>query len=193
MQRRELLGALGGAAAAWPLAARAQQPTRVHRLGWLIAFPESSPLAQGIRSAMAQALRGLGWIEGKNLQIDYRFAAGDPALFKAHAAELVSLSPDVILVSTTPAALATRERTQTIPIVFVVVPDPVGLGLVESFPRPRGNMTGFISFDAPIIGKWIQLLKEIAPGSPALRQFSIRIPPSSRRCFVRSRPHRRSG
>jgi putative ABC transport system substrate-binding protein len=162
--RRNFIKLLGGAAAVWPLAVRAQQPTQVYRLGWLIAFPEGSPLAHGIQTAMVQALRGFGWVEGNNIRIDYRFAAADPALFKTHAAELVGLSPDAILATTTPAALALSERTRTIPIVFVVVPDPVGLGFVHSFPRPGGNMTGFISFDAPIIGKWIQLLKEIAPG-----------------------------
>ena len=164
MRRRQFITLLGGAAAAWPLAARAQQPTRVYRLGWLIAFPEGSPLAQGVRTAMVQALRGLGWVEGNNIRIDYRFAAADPALFKRHAAELVGLSPDAIVATTAPAALALSERTRTIPIVFVVVPDPVGLGFVHSFARPGGNMTGFISFDAPLIGKWVQLLKEIAPG-----------------------------
>ena len=163
MKRREFITLLGGTAA-WPLAARAQQLPRVYRLGWLIAFPENSPLAQGIVAAVAQALRSLGWIEGKNIQIDYRFAAADPALFKTYAAELVGPSPDAILATTAPAAAALRELTRTIPIVFVVVPDPVGLGLVKSFPRPGGNITGFISYDPPIIGKWLQLLKEIAPG-----------------------------
>ena len=106
----------------------------------------------------------MGWVEGRNLSIDYRFAAGDPALFKSYANDLVRLSPDAILASTTPAASALREVTRTIPTVFVLVPDPVGLGFVQSFPRPGGNMTGFISYDAPLIGKWVQLLKELAPG-----------------------------
>jgi putative tryptophan/tyrosine transport system substrate-binding protein len=163
MRRREFLGVLGGAAA-WPQVSRGQQSNRVYRLGWLIAFPENSPLAREIISAATQMLRGLGWIEGKNLQIDYRFAAGDPALFTSLAAELVSRSPDAMLATTTPAAAALRTLTRTIPIVFVVVPDPIGVGFVQSFPRPGGNMTGFISFDPPIIGKWVQLLKEAAPG-----------------------------
>jgi putative ABC transport system substrate-binding protein len=163
MKRREFITLLGGAAAAWPVAARGQQASRLYRIGWLIAFPENSPLAQEIIKAVAQALRSFGWVEGKNIQIDYRFAAADPALFKKHAIELVGLSPDAILATTTPAAAALRDVTRTIPIVFVVVPDPVGMGFVQSFPRPGGNMTGFISFDAPIIGKWLQLLKEIAP------------------------------
>ena len=163
MRRREFITLLGGAAA-WPLAARAQQPKSVFRLGWLIAFPENSPLARQIVAAFAQALRSFGWVEGRNIHIEYRFAAGDPALFKSYAAELVGLSPDAILASTTPAAVPVRELTRTIPIVFVLVPDPIGLGFVQSFPRPGGNMTGFISYDAPLIGKWVQLLKEIAPG-----------------------------
>jgi ABC-type uncharacterized transport system substrate-binding protein len=163
VKRRDFITLLGGAAAAWPRVARGQQAKQVYRLGWLIAFPENSPLAQEILTAFVQALRNFGWVEGKNIQIDYRFAAADPALFKKYAAELVGLSPDAILATTTPAAAALRELTRTIPIIFVVVPDPVGVGFVQSFPRPGGNMTGFISYDAPIIGKWLQLLKEIAP------------------------------
>jgi putative ABC transport system substrate-binding protein len=163
MNRRACLAALGGAAA-WPLAARAQQRKSVFRLGWSIAFPENSPLARQITRAFPQALRSLGWVEGRNLHIEYRFAAGEPARFKSHAAELVGLSPDAILASTTPATAPLRALTRTIPVVFVLVPDPVGEGFVDSIPRPGGNMTGFISYDAPLIGKWVQLLKEIAPG-----------------------------
>jgi putative ABC transport system substrate-binding protein len=163
VRRREFLTLLGGAAA-WPLAARAQQPERIRRLAWLIAFPEKSPLARALAGAVPQALQRLGWVEGRNIRIDYRFAAGDPALFKSYAADLVGLSPDAILASTTPATSAVREKTLTIPTIFVLVPDPIGVGFVQSFPRPGGNMTGFISYDAPLIGKWVQLLKEIAPG-----------------------------
>ena len=162
IERRAFITLLGCSATAWPLAARAQQPAR--RLAWLIAFPERSPLARALVAAVPQALQRIGWVEGRNLSIDYRFAAGDPALFKSYATDLVGLSPDAILASTTPAASALREVTRTIPTVFVLVPDPVGLGFVQSFPRPGGNMTGFISYDAPLIGKWVQLLKEIAPG-----------------------------
>jgi len=136
----------------------------MRRLSWLIAFPEKSPLARQIVAAVPQALERLGWVEGRNIHIEYRFAAGEPALFKSYATDLVGLSPDVILASTTPAAVAVHEVTRTIPTVFVLVPDPIGLGFVQSFPRPGGNMTGFISYDAPLIGKWVQLLKEIAPG-----------------------------
>ena len=164
MKRREFITVIGGAAAAWPLPARAQQAERMRRLAWLIAFPEKSPLARQIMAAVAHALQRLGWVEGRNIHIEYRFAAGEPALFKSFAADLVGQSPDVILASTTPATAAVRELTRTIPTVFVLVPDPIGVGFVQSFPRPGGNMTGFISYDAPLIGKWVQLLKEIAPG-----------------------------
>jgi putative tryptophan/tyrosine transport system substrate-binding protein len=150
-------------AAAWPLAGHAQQPERVRRIGVLIAFPENDPNTQALVTAFAQALGRFGWIEGKNIRIDYRFAAGDPALFKTYAAELVGMSPDAILATTPPAVAALREQTRTIPIVFVFVPDPVGLGFVQSLARPGGNITGFSAYDAPMIGKWLQLLKEVAP------------------------------
>jgi putative ABC transport system substrate-binding protein len=114
-------------------------------------------------AAFADALRSLGWIEGQNIRVDYRFAGGDPALFRAYAPELVDLSPDAILASTPPAVEALRQQTRTIPIVFVLVQDPVGLGLVQSLARPGGNMTGLGAADPPIMGKWLQLLTEIAP------------------------------
>jgi ABC-type uncharacterized transport system substrate-binding protein len=132
-------------------------------------------------AAVLQALQRLGWVAGRNIRIDYRFAAGDPALFKSYAAELVALSPDAILASTAPAASAVREVTRTIPTVFVLVPDPIGVGFVQSFPRPGGNMTGFTSYDAPLIGKWVQLLKEIAPattGVAAIFNPDTAYPPS---------------
>jgi putative ABC transport system substrate-binding protein len=161
LKRRALLTALG-AAAAWPLAGRAQQPERVRRIGVLIAFPENDPNTQADVTAFAQALAGFGWVEGKNIRTDYRFAAGGAALFKTYAAELVSLSPDVILGSPGPVVLPLREQTRTIPIVFVLG-GPVELGFVQSLARPGGNITGFIAFDAPMMGKWLQLLKEVAP------------------------------
>ena len=114
-------------------------------------------------TAFAGALARLGWVGGKNIRIDYRFAAGDPALYKTYAAELVGLSPDAILASSTPAAAALREQTRTTPIVFVRVSDPVGQGFVQSLARPGGNITGFSAVDPPMMGKWLQLLKEIAP------------------------------
>ena len=121
------------------------------------------PFARTIVAALTQALAWLGWVEGKNIRIDYRFAAGDLALFKAYAAELVGLAPDAILASTAPALAALRQQASTIPIVFVIVPDPVGRGLVASLARPGGNITGFASYDASIIGKWTQLFKEAVP------------------------------
>jgi len=142
---------------------------------------QAVPLARALVAAVPPALQRLGWVEGRNIRIDYRFAAGDPALFKSYATELVALSPDTILASTTPAASAVREVTRTIPTVFVLVPDPVGVGFVQSFPRPGGNMTGFISYDAPLIGKWVQLLKEIAPritGAAAIFNPDTAYPPS---------------
>jgi len=147
-----------------PLATRAQQPERMRRVGVLIAFPEHHPMAQAYVTAFVQALARFGWAEGKNIRLDYRFAAGDPTLFKTYAAELVGLAPDAMLASTAPAVLALQRPTRTIPVVFVVVPDPVGLGVVQSLARPGGNITGFTSYEAPMVGKWLQLLKEAAPG-----------------------------
>jgi putative tryptophan/tyrosine transport system substrate-binding protein len=154
---------LSGAAVAQPLAGHAQQPERLRRVGVLIGFPENHPVTHALVTAFAQALGRFGWVEGKNIRIDYRFAAGDPTLFKTYAAELVGLEPDAILASPGPAVAALREQTRTIPIVFVIVPDPVGHGFVQSLARPGGNITGFSSYDAPIMGKWLQLLKEVAP------------------------------
>jgi putative ABC transport system substrate-binding protein len=135
----------------------------LRRVGVLLPFPENDPFTQAIKAAFTDALRSLGWIEGQNIRVDYRFAAGDPALFRAYAPELVALSPDAILASTPPAVEALRQQTRTIPIVFVLVQDPVGLGLVQSLARPGGNMTGLGAAEPPIMGKWLQLLKEIAP------------------------------
>jgi putative ABC transport system substrate-binding protein len=160
--RREFIIVLGGAAA-WPLAGHAQQPERIRRVGALIGFSGNDPLTQRIVSAFAQALERFGWAEGKNIRIDYRYAAGDPALYETFAKELVGLMPDAILASPLTAVGALRQQTRAIPIVFVLVPDPVGLGLVQSLARPGGNITGFSSFDPPLMGKWLELLKEIAP------------------------------
>ena len=163
MRRRGFIAGLA-AGTAWPLAGRAQQPERIRRVGVLMAYSENDPITQASVTAFAQALGRFGWVEGKNIRIDYRFAAGDPRLFKTYAAELVGLRPDAILASTTPALAALREQTHTTPIVFVVVSFPVVQGFVQSLPRPGGNITGFSAYDAPIMGKWLQLLKEVAPG-----------------------------
>jgi putative ABC transport system substrate-binding protein len=127
-------------------------------------------LAQAFVKVFAEALGRAGWAEGRNIHIEYRYASGDPSLFRQYAAELVDLAPDAILASTTPALAALRERTRTIPIVFVIVPDPVALGFVKSIAHPGGNITGFASYDAEIIGKWIELLKE---ADPALARVAI--------------------
>jgi putative ABC transport system substrate-binding protein len=162
VKRRAFIAVLGGAAA-WPLAGHAQQPERIRRVGVVMPWSENDPFAQRSVTAFANALRGFGWVGGKNIRIDYRFAAGDPNLFKTYAAELVGLSPDAILASPLTAVTALQERTRTIPIVFVLVVDPVGQGFVQSLARPGGNITGFGTFDPPIIGKWLELLKEVAP------------------------------
>jgi putative tryptophan/tyrosine transport system substrate-binding protein len=162
MRRRGFIAVLGGAALS-PLAGHPQQLERVRRIGVLLPYPENDPLTQPIVTAFANALERFGWVEGKNIRIDYRFAAGDPIRFKTYAAELVGLSPDVILASVSPAVAALRQQTRAIPIVFVLVADPVGLGFVQSLARPGGNITGFSAFDAPLWGKLLQLFKEIAP------------------------------
>jgi putative ABC transport system substrate-binding protein len=161
MRRRAFLAAAAGGAAAWPLAGHAQQPERMRRVGVLMPGPENDWLAHV--TAFAQALDRLGWNDGKNIRIDYRFAANDPVLFKTYAVELVGMAPDALLASTPPALIALREKTRIIPIVFVLVLDPVGMGLVQSLARPGSNITGFGALDPPMMGKWLQLLKEIAP------------------------------
>ena len=163
MRRRWFVTVLG-AAAAWPITGSAQQSERVRRVGALMPWPESDPVAQASMTALAQALARFGWIEGKNTRIDYCFAGNDPALFRPCAAELVGLSPAVILAAAPPSVVALQQQTQTIPIVIVLVADPVGLGFVQSFPRPGGNITGFSAFDPTLMGKWLQLLKDVAPG-----------------------------
>jgi putative ABC transport system substrate-binding protein len=160
--RRGFITVLGGAAA-WPLVGQAQPLDRVRRVGVLMSPPESSPVAQASVTAFVKALERSGWVEGKNIRIDYRFAGGDPTLFKNYAAELVGMSPDVILTGGSAAVAALRQQTRTIPIVFTTVGDPVGQGFVQSLARPGGNITGFGANDPTLMGKWAQLLKEAAP------------------------------
>jgi putative tryptophan/tyrosine transport system substrate-binding protein len=162
VKRREFITVLGGAAA-WPRAGHAQQPERVRHVGVLNPSRENDPLAQARVTAFVQALGRFGWVEGKNIRIDYRFAASDPTLFKTYAAELVGLSPDVVLANSSSAVAALRQQTRTIPVVFTPVADPVGQGFVQSLARPGGNLTGFTTNDAELMGKWLQLLKEVAP------------------------------
>jgi len=166
MKRREFILALGGAAASsasWPLTARAQQDGRVRRIGVLMGYAENDPEAQIRLTAFKQALLVLGWSEDRNLRIDLRWTSGDVNRASTFAKELVALHPEVIMSNTTPATAAFQRETKTIPIVFTVVSDPVGAGFVESLPRPGGNITGFINLEPTIGGKWLELLKEIAP------------------------------
>jgi putative ABC transport system substrate-binding protein len=162
MKRREFIAFIGGAAA-WPLAARAQQSGRIRRLGVLMGTAESDPEIQARVNAFRQRLQELGWTDGRNIRIDYRFAAGDPIRLRAYAAELVGLAPDVMFVSSPPTLRVLREQTHTIPIVFVGVADPAGASFVESLARPGGNLTGFTNFEFSIAGKWLELLKEFVP------------------------------
>ena len=163
MKRRQFIALLGGAAAAWPLAARAQQPERVRRVGMLMGYAEEDHEVRARVSAFEQALQELGWTSGRNIQFTYRWERGDAERMRVYAAELMDIAPDVVLTATTSALAALRRETRTAPIVFVNVTDPVGSGFVASLARPGGNITGFSSFEPLMGGKWVQLLKEIAP------------------------------
>jgi putative ABC transport system substrate-binding protein len=164
MKRREFITLIGGgAAAAWPLAARAQHPERMRRIGVLMAFSESNPQFRSLIETFMQGLTRSGWVDGRNVQIDVRWAGGDVGRMRAFAKQLTELQPDVILAGTTPVTDALQKETHTIPIVFVIVSDPVGAGFVAGLPRPGGNITGFINVEATMGGKWLELLKEIAP------------------------------
>src|SRR5260221_13466244 len=163
MRRREFITLLGGAAVAWPFAARAQQPDRVRRIGVLMAFAESDREAQSWVAAFREELSKLGWTGGRNIEIDTRWATADVESMQRFAKELVALQSDLILTSSTPATAAMLQQTRTIPIIFVMVGDPVGSGFVASLPRPGGNATGFTPIEDLLGGKWLELLKAIAP------------------------------
>jgi putative ABC transport system substrate-binding protein len=162
MKRRAFITMLG-AAAAWPAVARAQQPERMPRIGVLSNLTEDDAEARARDEAFVQGLQQLGWIDGRNVRIDYRYAAADPARFRRFAGELVALAPDVVLAYTSPAVTALQQATPHVPIIFVSVIDPVGAGIVETLARPGGLATGFTVFEYGIAGKWLELLKEIAP------------------------------
>jgi len=162
MKRRELLTLLGGAAA-WPRAARAQQPSGVRRIGVLMNLASEDAEGQARLAAFHQGLQQLGWTVGRNVQIDYRWGAGNADRIRKFAAELVALAPDVILSAGSPSVAALQQATRTVPIVFVTVVDPVSSGFVDTLARPGGNITGFALLEYSISGKWLQLLKEIAP------------------------------
>jgi putative ABC transport system substrate-binding protein len=162
VRRREFITFIGGAAAAWPLAARAQQPERVRRIGVLMYLPADDAEGQARLAAFTQALTQLGWSDGHNLRIDTRYATADD--IRRHAAELAALAPDVLVAGTGTATVAPLlQATRTVPIVFAVLIDPVGAGFVDSLARPGGNATGFTVFEYGMSGKWLELLKQIAP------------------------------
>ena len=163
MRRREFITLLSGAVV-WPLAARAQQPERMRLIGVLMGYDESDSEAQAQIAAFRDGLQKLGWMEGRNTRIDTRWATPiDAAAMQQFAKELVALQAEVILASTTPTTTALLQQTRTIPIVFATVGDPIGSGFVASFPRPGGNVTGFVTIEGSLGGKWLELLKEIAP------------------------------
>jgi putative ABC transport system substrate-binding protein len=163
MRRREFITLLGGAAAAWPRVARAQQDGRVRRIAVFMDLAEDDAEGQTRVAAFRNGLRDLGWVEGRNVRFDYRWTAGDPARMRRFAAELVALAPEVIMNGGLPTLVAMQQETRTIPIVFAQVLDPVGAGFVDSLSRPGGNITGFLSFEYSMAGKWLQTLKEVAP------------------------------
>jgi putative ABC transport system substrate-binding protein len=163
VKRREFIRLLGGAAAAWPLGARAQQRERMRRIGVLDSLTADDAWAQTRYGAFLQGLQQAGWTIGRNVQIETRWAAGDADRLRTYAAELVALVPDVILTTGNAGAAPLLHATRTVPIVFVIVPDPVGAGLVDSLARPGGNATGFMSFEYGLSAKWLELLKEVAP------------------------------
>jgi putative tryptophan/tyrosine transport system substrate-binding protein len=161
--RRELITLIGGAAATWPLAVHAQQGERVRRIGVLMNLTADDPEGPPRTAAFVQALQQLGWTVGRNVQIDYRWGAGDADRYRKYAVELIALVPDVIVASNTSTVRALKRTTRTTPIVFTSAVDPVGGGLVGSLAHPGGNITGFSAFEFGLSGKWLELLKEVAP------------------------------
>jgi putative ABC transport system substrate-binding protein len=176
LRRREFIMFLGGVAAAWPLAARAQQGDRVRRIGVLMPLDENDPLAETWVSAFIQALADLGWTDRRNVRMDLRWPGVDPDRIRALAQELVGSQPDIILTGGTPATVAVQRETPTVPIVFASVADPVASGIVRRLDRPSGNVTGFAGDEASLGGKWLELLSEIAPG---LKRIAIMFNPDT--------------
>jgi putative tryptophan/tyrosine transport system substrate-binding protein len=163
MRRREFIRLLSGATIAWPITLRAQQAQRVPRIGVLMGMGFADPTAQSYVTAFRGALTKLGWVEGSNFRIEVRWGAGDAEKIRSFAKELVDLRPDTIVGQSTPVVAALVGETQTIPIVFVNVADPIGSGFIASLARPGGNLTGFMTDNSALGGKWVELLKEIAP------------------------------
>ena len=164
MKRREFITLLGGGAVAWPLAAGAQQPERMRRIGMLLNLRESNPRGKATVAAFVKRLKELGWTEGRNLQLDIRWGGDDTDRYRQYARELVALFPDLVLGSSSAVVATLQQVSRTVPIVFAGVVDPMGAGLIESMARPGGNTTGFIAFEYAIGAKWLELLKEISPG-----------------------------
>jgi putative tryptophan/tyrosine transport system substrate-binding protein len=162
VKRRDFIALLAGAAA-WPLTARAKEAERMRRIGVLMGYPEGDPQAQANVTSLLRGLQDLGWIEGRNVQIDCRWAGGDPDMALTFARELIAMMPDVLVPSTNQVTRILQQQTRTIPIVFAFVGDPVGSGFAASLARPGKNITGFANFENSIGGKWVELLKEIAP------------------------------
>jgi putative ABC transport system substrate-binding protein len=188
MRRREFISVVGGAAA-WPLAARAQQAKQLLRIGVLLGINESDPDAKARIAAFVEGLQQLGWTHGANVRIDYHWAGSDPERNRRYATELAGMQPDVIWTTGSLALLALKRATHTIPIVFTSVFDPVGSGFVTSLSRPEGNITGFTLGEFSMGGKWLEILKEAAP---QLQSFSILVSRRMSRCGASSRPwHRR--
>jgi putative tryptophan/tyrosine transport system substrate-binding protein len=163
MRRREFIALVGSAVAAWPLAARAQRPASMRRVGVLMSTREDDPDGQVRAGMINKGLEELGWTEGRNIELDFRWAGGDPVRASSYAAELVRLKPDVIVANSTLCLKAVRDQTRTIPIVFVVVGDPFGQGFVSNLAHPDGNVTGFTGFEFGIGGMWLEMIKAIAP------------------------------
>ena len=185
MQRRQFISLLGGAAVAWPLAARAQQPERIKRIGVLMNPAADASESQADIAVFVQELQRLGWVDGGNARIDVRWGNGNPDIIGKHAAELAALSPDIIFATGGAPVASLIQATRTVPIVFALAPDPVGSGYVTTLSRPGGNATGFMMFEYTLSTKWPQLLKEIAPGTaraavlrdpanaPGIGQFAV--------------------
>jgi putative ABC transport system substrate-binding protein len=175
MRRRDFIAGAAGAAA-WPLAARAQQGMRVRRIGVLLGWDDNDPLSKAWFSGFTQGISELGWTDGRNLRMDVRWAAGNVDRMRMFSKELIGLGPELILAGTTPVTAALQRETQTIPIVFAGISDPVGAGFVASLARPGGNITGFINIEADIGGKWLELLTEI---EPAIKRVAIMFNPDT--------------
>jgi ABC-type uncharacterized transport system substrate-binding protein len=179
MRRRTLLYMLGGAVG-WPLNARAQSDNRKKRVGVIMVLAADDPVAKVRIGTFRQALRELGWTEGENLQVDYRWSVGPADQVRIDAAQMAALAPDVLLATGSPTVAALQQTSRTLPVVFVLVSDPVGAGFVDSLARPGGNATGFTNFEYGLSAKWLELLKEIAPGVTRVASFGMQQLPQAR-------------